>query len=81
MNSSIMEALLIMLIGMGVVVLFLIILVFVMKIVSSVVAQVDKLIPPPQEAIASSPAPVQTANNDKMVAIAIALAHMHSNKK
>ena len=46
MNSSIIEALQIMLIGMGVVVLFLIILVFVMKIVSSVVAQVDKLIPP-----------------------------------
>ena len=49
MNSSIVEALQIMLIGMSVVVLFLIILVFVMKIVASVVAQVDKLMPPAQE--------------------------------
>ncbi|WP_297205118.1 OadG family transporter subunit [uncultured Brachyspira sp.] len=80
MNSSIMEALQIMVIGMGVVVLFLIILVFVMKFVSTVVAQVDKLMPPPQEASVSSPAPVQAVNNDKMVAIAIALAHVHSNK-
>lgn len=80
MNSSIMEALQIMVIGMGVVVLFLIILVFVMKFVSAVVAQVDKLMPPPQEAASSSPTPVQAVNNDKMVAIAIALAHVHSNK-
>ncbi|OEJ14236.1 sodium pump decarboxylase [Brachyspira hampsonii] len=80
MNSSIIEALQIMIIGMAVVVLFLIILVFVMKIVGAVVAKVDKLMPP-QEAISSSPAPVQTSNNDKMVAIAIALAHVHSNKK
>ena len=80
MNSSIMEALQIMVIGMGVVVLFLIILVYVMKIVSTVVAQVDKLMPPPQEDSSSSPAPVQTVNNDKMVAIAIGLAHIHSNK-
>ncbi|PTY40417.1 OadG family protein [Brachyspira hampsonii] len=81
MNSSIIEALQIMIIGMAVVVLFLIILVFVMKIVGAIVAKVDKLMPPPQEAISSSPAPVQTSNNDKMVAIAIALAHVHSNKK
>ena len=80
MNSSIMEALQIMVIGMGVVVLFLIILVYVMKIVSTVIAQVDRLMPPLQEASSSSPAPVQTVNNDKMVAIAIALAHVHSNK-
>lgn len=80
MNSSIMEAIQIMLIGMGVVVLFLVILVFVMKVVSAVVAQVDKMMPPAQEGSSSSPAPVQAVNNDKMVAIAIALAHVHSNK-
>ena len=80
MNSSIMEAIQIMLIGMGVVVLFLIILVFFMKVVSAVVAQVDKMMPPAQEESSSSPAPVQAVNNDKMVAIEIALAHVHSNK-
>ena len=79
MNSSIMEALLIMLIGMGVVVLFLIILVFVMKFVAGIVAQVDKLMPPPQEEIPAS-APAASISSDKMVAVAIALAYVHSNK-
>ncbi|MCZ9894044.1 OadG family protein [Brachyspira hyodysenteriae] len=49
MNSSIIEALQIMLIGMGVVVLFLIILVFVMKFVAGIGGQADKLMPPPKE--------------------------------
>ena len=79
MNSSIIEALQIMLIGMGVVVLFLIILVYVMKLVAGIVAQVDKLMPPPQEEIPTS-VPSAPISSDKMVAVAIALAHVHSNK-
>lgn len=79
MNNEILSAIQIMLIGMGVVVLFLIILVYVMKFVSVVIAQINKIIPPQEEAISS--APVQSASGDKMKAIAIALAHIHSNKK
>ncbi|TXJ14990.1 sodium pump decarboxylase [Brachyspira aalborgi] len=79
MNNEILAAIQIMLIGMGVVVLFLIILVYVMKFVSVVVAQINKIMPPQEEAISS--APVQSASGDKMKAIAIALAHIHSNKK
>lgn len=78
MNNEILAAIQIMLIGMGVVVLFLIILVYVMKFVSVVVAQINKIMPPQEEAISS--APVQSASGDKMKAIAIALAHIHSNK-
>ncbi|TXJ37652.1 OadG family protein [Brachyspira aalborgi] len=79
MNNEILAAIQIMLIGMGVVVLFLIILVYVMKFVSVVIAQINKIMPPQEEAISS--APVQSASGDKMKAIAIALAHIHSNKK
>lgn len=79
MNNDILAAIQIMLIGMGVVVLFLIILVYVMKFVSVVIAQINKIMPPQEEAISS--APVQSASGDKMKAIAIALAHIHSNKK
>ena len=79
MNNEILSAIQIMLIGMGVVVLFLIILVYVMRFVSVIIAQVDKIMPPQEEAISS--APVQSASGDKMKAIAIALAHIHSNKK
>ncbi len=79
MNNEILSAIQIMLIGMGVVVLFLIILVYVMKFVSIVIAQINKIMPPQEEAISS--APVQSASGDKMKAIAIALAHIHSNKK
>ena len=79
MNNEILAAIQIMLIGMGVVVLFLIILVYVMKFVSVIIAQVDKIMPPQEEAISS--APIQSASGDKMKAIAIALAHIHSNKK
>lgn len=79
MNGSIIEALQIMLIGMGVVVLFLIILVYVMKLVSAVIVQVDKIMPQKEEE--QTALPVQSVSNDKMVAIAIALAHVHSNKK
>ncbi len=79
MNNEILAAIQIMLIGMGVVVLFLIILVYVMKFVSVVVAQINKMMPPQEEAISS--APVQSASGNKMKAIAIALAHIHSNKK
>ena len=79
MNNEILAAIQIMFIGMGVVVLFLIILVYVMKFVSVVVAQINKIMPPQEEAISS--APIQSASGDKMKAIAIALAHIHSNKK
>lgn len=79
MNNEILAAIQIMFIGMGVVVLFLIILVYVMKFVSVVVAQINKIMPPQEEAI--SLAPVQSASGDKMKAIAIALAYIHSNKK
>ena len=79
MNNEILAAIQIMFIGMGVVVLFLIILVYVMKFVSVVVAQINKMMPPQEEAISS--APVQSASGDKMKSIAIALAHIHSNKK
>lgn len=79
MNNEILSAIQIMLIGMGVVVLFLIILVYVMKFVSVVIAQINKIMPLQEEAISS--APVQSASGDKMKAIAIALAHIHSNKK
>ena len=79
MNNEILSAIQIMLIGMGVVVLFLIILVYVMKFVSVVIAQINKIMPPQEEAISS--APVQSASVDKMKAIAIALAYIHSNKK
>lgn len=79
MNNEILSAIQIMFIGMGVVVLFLIILVYVMKFVSIVIAQINKIMPPQEEAISS--APVQSASGDKMKAIAIALAHIHSNKK
>ncbi|TXJ45636.1 sodium pump decarboxylase [Brachyspira aalborgi] len=79
MNNEILSAIQIMLIGMGVVVLFLIILVYVMKFVSVVIAQINKIMPPQEEAISS--APVQSASGDKMTAIAIALAHIHANKK
>ena len=79
MNNEILSAIQIMLIGMGVVVLFLIILVYVMKFVSIVIAQINKIMPPQEEAISS--APVQSASGDKIKAIAIALAHIHSNKK
>ncbi|CCY77452.1 OadG family protein [Brachyspira aalborgi] len=79
MNNEILAAIQIMFIGMGVVVLFLIILVYVMKFVSVVVAQINKIMPPQEEAISS--APVQSASGDKMKAVAIALAHIHSNKK
>lgn len=79
MNNEILAAIQIMFIGMGVVVLFLIILVYVMKFVSVVIAQINKIMPPQEEAISS--APVQSASGDKMKAIAIALAYIHSNKK
>ena len=79
MNGSIIEALQIMVIGMGIVVLFLIILVYVMKLVSVIIAQVDKIMPQKEEE--QTALPVQSVSNDKMVAIAIALAHAHSNKK
>lgn len=79
MNNEILSAIQIMFIGMGVVVLFLIILVYVMKFVSVVIAQINKIMPPQEEAISS--APVQSASGDKMKAIAIALAYIHSNKK
>lgn len=79
MNNEILAAIQIMFIGMGVVVLFLIILVYVMKFVSVVIAQINKIMPPQEEAISS--APVQSASGDKMKAIAIALAHIYSNKK
>lgn len=79
MNNEILAAIQIMFIGMGVVVLFLIILVYVMKFVSVVIAQINKIMPPQEEAISS--ASVQSASGDKMKAIAIALAHIHSNKK
>ncbi|TKZ35932.1 OadG family protein [Brachyspira catarrhinii] len=79
MNNDILAAIQIMLIGMGVVVLFLIILVYAMKFVSLVVAQVNKIMPPQEEAVSS--APVQSASGDKTKAIAIALAHIHANKK
>lgn len=79
MDNGILASIQIMFIGMGVVVLFLIILVYVMKFVSIVIAQINKIMPPQEEAISS--APVQSASGDKMKAIAIALAHIHSNKK
>ena len=79
MNNDILAAIQIMFIGMGVVVLFLIILVYVMKFVSVVIARINKIMPPQEEAISS--VPVQSASGDKMKAIAIALAHIHSNKK
>ena len=79
MNNDILSAVQIMFIGMGVVVLFLIILVYAMKLVSVVVAQINKIMPPEEEAVSS--VPVQSVSADKMKAIAIALAHIHSNKK
>lgn len=79
MNNEILAAIQIMFIGIGVVALFLIILVYVMKLVSVVVAQVNKIMPPQEEAVSS--VPVQSASGDKMTAIAIALAHIHANKK
>lgn len=78
MNNDILSAVQIMFIGMGVVVLFLIILVYAMKLVSVVVAQINKIMPP-EESVSS--VPVQSVSADKMKAIAIALAHIHSNKK
>ncbi|WP_295163308.1 OadG family transporter subunit [uncultured Brachyspira sp.] len=81
MNSSIIEALQIMIIGIVIVVLFLIILVYVMKLVAAIVAQVDKLMPPPKTEAAPLPSAVQASGNDKMTAIAIALAHIHIAKK
>lgn len=79
MNNDILAAIQIMFIGMGVVVLFLIILVYAMKLVSLIVAQIDKIMPQKEEIV--SDVKVQTANGDKLTAIAIALAHIHSNKK
>ena len=79
MNNDILAAIQIMFIGIGVVALFLIILVYAMKFVSLVVAQVNKIMPPQEEAVSS--VPVQSASGDKTKAIAIALAHIHSNKK
>ena len=79
MNNDILSAVQIMFIGMGVVVLFLIILVYAMKLVSAVVAQINKIMPPEEESVSS--VPVQSVSMDKMKAIAIALAHIHSNKK
>ena len=79
MNNDILSAVQIMFIGMGVVVLFLIILVYAMKLVSAVVAQINKIMPPEEEAVSS--VPVQSVSMDKMKAIAIALAHIHSSKK
>ena len=79
MNNEILAAIQIMFIGMGVVVLFLIILVYVMKFVSVVVAQINKIMPPQEEAISS--APVQSASEDKMKKVEIALAIPHNYKK
>lgn len=79
MNNDILSAVQIMFIGMGVVVLFLIILVYAMKLVSVVVAQINKIMPPEEEAVSS--VPVQSVRADKTKAIAIALAHIHSSKK
>ena len=79
MSNDILSAVQIMFIGMGVVVFFLIILVYAMKLVSVIVAQVNKIMPPPEESVSS--APVQSVSADKMKAIAIALAHIHANKK
>lgn len=79
MNNDILAAIQIMFIGMGVVVLFLIILVYAMKFVSLIVAQIDKIMPQKEEIV--SDVKVQTASGDKLTAIAIALAHTHSNKK
>ena len=79
MNNDILSAVQIMFIGMGVVVLFLIILVYAMKLVSVVVAQINKIMPPEEEAVSS--VPVQSVSADKTKAIAIALAHIHSSKK
>ena len=50
-----------------------------MKLVSVIIAQVDKIMPQKEEE--QTALPVQSVSNDKMVAIAIALAHVHSNKK
>lgn len=79
MNNDILSAVQIMFIGMGVVVLFLIILVYAMKLVSVVVAQINKIMPPEEESVSS--VPVQSVSADKTKAIAIALAHIHSSKK
>ncbi len=52
-----------------------------MKLVAAIVAQVDKLMPPPKTEAAPLPSAVQASGNDKMTAIAIALAHIHIAKK
>ena len=78
MDNGILASIQIMFIGMAVVILFLIIQIYIMKFVSVIVAKIDKIMPQKEEPISS--APVQSINNDKMTAIAIALAHIHSGK-
>ena len=81
MNSSIIEALQIMIRGIVIVVFFLIILVYDMKLVAAIVAQVDKLMAPPKKEAAPLPSAVRASGNHQMTSIAIALAHIHIAKK
>lgn len=74
MDNNIIEAIQIMFIGMAVVVIFLIILVYVMKLVSKVTAQIDKIMPNKEETNIIS----ETRNDNKMIATAIALAHLQN---
>lgn len=78
MDNGILASVQIMFIGMAVVIIFLIIMVYIMKFVSLIVAQIDKIMPQKEEEIASS-VQSQPINNDKTMAIAVALAHIHSN--
>lgn len=79
MDSNITEAIQIMIMGMAVVIIFLIILVCVTKLVSKATAKLDSLLPSEEDTNVT----IQTSNNqnDKMIATAIALAHIHNKVK
>lgn len=83
MQSNIIDAFQIMLLGMSVVVLFLIILIFVMKVIGIIIYQIDSI---NSNDLDDSNNNIKRSKKDineeeKKIALAIALAREHINKK
>ena len=70
--ANILQGLVLMAAGMGIVYLFLTVLIFVTKVSSGFVAKFDHLLP--QEAPKKTPAKAAAANDDANIALAIAVA-------
>lgn len=72
----ILEGVQIMFIGMSVVGIFLVLLVFVMMLVNKLATFFDKIIPPKESLQSTQGSTVQAGGNDKLIAAAIAIAHL-----